>query len=56
MAYALALDASEKMGEPGQIILIVTLLLASFTIFIMATCLYPIMVKCDVVRLKNDNV
>jgi len=56
MAYALALDSSQldgKAGEAGKVILLLTLLYSVFTILIVSTFLYPIMLKCEVVRVND---
>ena len=58
MAYALALDSAAQPGDAGKagkVILLVTLIYALFTILIISTVLYPIMLKCDVVKSADDS-
>lgn len=65
MAYALALDSStpkkrfptaidESNIKAGKVMLLQTLIYALFTILIISTFLYPIMLKCEVVSIAKD--
>lgn len=53
MAYALALQASEKLKTNGPIILVVTLLFALLTVIVSASMLNPVLNKMDV---KNKHL
>lgn len=48
MAYALALESTNELKLAGQVMLLVTLIYALFTILGVSSFLYPIMVKCEV--------
>jgi len=65
MAYALALDASTPKKKilnaweqsniaAGKVMLLQTLIYSLFTILIISTFLYPILVKCEVVAVEKD--
>lgn len=64
MAYALALDAStpkkailtafeQATIKAGKVMLLQTLIYSLFTILIISSILYPIMLKCEVVSIDK---
>ena len=57
MAYALALDSANmpgSAGKAGKVMLLQTLIYSLFTILILSTFLYPIMLKCEVVKGEDE--
>lgn len=54
MAYALAIQAILDYGEKGRIMLFTTIVFTLITILLIGSILYPILVRCDVIRKPDD--
>jgi NhaP-type Na+/H+ or K+/H+ antiporter len=54
MAYALAIQAILDYGDKGRIMLFTTIVFTLITILLVGSCLYPILVRCDVIRKPDD--
>lgn len=55
MAYALAMQAAIDFKKNGELILLVALLYALFTILIQGSILNPILTKCDVKQIGSTD-
>lgn len=54
MAYALAINSIDDYGEPGKIMLSITLIYALITILFVGSMLNPILKWADVTSRKNS--
>jgi NhaP-type Na+/H+ or K+/H+ antiporter len=50
MAYALAINSIDDYGEPGKIMLSITLIYSIITILFVGSILNPILIYCEVTR------